>query len=183
MSCASGLTVVKLNIATGTKVGSNWKKKKEEFKVKLEEDISPPFRSRYSYSGTYTTDGQLVLPDLRDATKIFKPLRHFDEWSQLEPVGGSVLEFAYKGGELNLGRESGEVAVVVWKHVDEVVVAEVSFRYKDAKGKFLYSTARKAKKIYDDLQGFGWCNPVGITKTQYIYDEPSWLMGVMEFVA
>lgn len=155
---------------------------------KLEEDIAPPFRCRFSHSVTITLAGdpKIAMPKtLRDATAFFPVLgtlrtdgRDCAPETVLEVVNSiTVDESVWKGGKIIFemdgaaNSEKATVALALWArgNVGRPAVAELSFRLKDNEERFSRNLAEAARSMYTLLQRLDCSRPDGMTKTEYIY--------------
>ena len=163
---------------------------------KLEEDIAPPFRCRFSRSATITIpeDRKAALrktpKTLREATAFFPLLgtlrtdgRPCVSETVLAPVNSiTIQECVWKGGKILFEPEGTEeesekasAALILWSRGRESrpAVAELSFRIKDREERFNRDQATAAQEVYRLLQRLDWAWPEGITKTEYIYRDAS----------
>jgi len=153
-------------IARGVKI-----KSKHDLRTKLEEDISFPFRSRFSYSGTID-----LKKDVKRPEKLFSNLQGTEK---LIPVNGvEVSEEVYEG-VIVLDCIPVSAGVLLWKRDGKPLLGEFSFRYKSRNGKYPLTLALAAKSLYEDLQTLPTVDATGITKTQFVYEEPSWMQATM----
>lgn len=147
---------------------------------KFEEDIAPPFRSRYSSSVVVANPAKKLPATLSQASKVFPILGHArDGKSDLRKstavatVGGFVAhETVLTGVEITLPNDVRcTLAVIFWSHSwkSRIICAEVSFRYRNKKEKYLPETTRAAFDLFTSIQKLGWCMTNGITKTQAAY--------------
>lgn len=159
-------------------------------KLKFEEDIAPPFRSRFSHSNTVKFHGNTDCPfgktptALKDAASLFPVLGDLSsngetvsKKTKLLPVNGMTAnERVYKGPMLKLGgSESASIAVILWSNGwnGRPLVAEFSFRYRDKNEDYSAKTAQSARRFFEAIQTLDWCSPASVTKTQYVYRESS----------
>jgi len=154
----------------------------ERASTKFEEDISPPFQSRFSLSTTVRLreeefDGSRVV--MRDAVEHFPGLDRLCSGrsaahlgTPLEPVRGiQVRERVHDGLEVTLGDAHASLAIVVWLHNlrEKPLIAELSCRCGVAKRGVSPSVARDAYALFAGIQGMPSSIRLGPTKTQYIY--------------
>ncbi|WZO99013.1 CYTH domain-containing protein [Isosphaeraceae bacterium EP7] len=158
-------------------------------KHKLEEDIAPPFRCRFSHSNTVKIGGvgadRGLVTTLGEAGAMFPILRKLahdgrpiPEETVLLPVHNlSVFERVFTGASFVFGdlgdRDDDEssVALILWSTVKEgrPLVAEFSFRLKDKEEQFTRELAESARSFYEAIQRLDWCRPDAVTKTTFIY--------------
>jgi len=159
---------------------------------KLEEDIAPPFRCRLSHSTTVTLSGsggagpRTMPTTLDDATALFPVLktlvldgRPCPPETPLRTVHNiSVHERVYSKADLVLqapdsqaGDEEASVAVILWSNGADgrPLVAEFSFRIKEADERFSRGLAVTARSFFELLQRLDWYRPSAMTKTEYVY--------------
>jgi hypothetical protein len=162
---------------------------------KLEEDIAPPFRCRFSHSTTITVAGdrkttlQKTPKTLGEATAFFPVLstlradgRSCDPETTLEAVNSiTVYESIWKGGKIIFEpndeekSENATVALILWTRgkAGRPAVAELSFRIKDSEEHFSRDLAEAARSVYNLLQRLGCSRSEGMTKTENIYRDAS----------
>jgi hypothetical protein len=166
--------------AAGTDVGA---KPGLDAKSKLEEDIAPPFRCRFSHSctvkaggappaslkgaaelfpliGSLLHDGRLLTPDT--------PIRPVHNVTAHERVlTGAKVVFNPAGGP----GEEASAAVIVWTHAKSrrILVVEFSFRIKDKEERFSFATANSARSFFEVVLGHDWARPDSVTKTEYVF--------------
>jgi hypothetical protein len=155
---------------------------------KLEEDIAPPFRCRFSHSNTVTVEegagGRAAPTTLGEASAIFPILgtlthdgRACPPDTALTPVHNiEAFERVYTGAKLAFGLgpgsdEEASVALILWSAGKEgrPLVAEFSFRLKDEEERFTRGLAASARAFFEAVQHLDWCRPDAVTKTEYIY--------------
>ena len=149
-------------------------------KIKLEEDVGPPFVSRFSLSST--VEGKRRMPrNLREAARYFPVLKRLERDGRrcplklkLAPVNGvRAFERVFAGMKLKLPKTNAEVAVILWSNGrrGRPLVAEFSFRYPVDEGSNSRETALAAMRVFESLQQLDWCLPDARTKTRYVYRE------------
>lgn len=147
-------------------------------KIKLEEDISSPFRVQFSHSGTIS--GPKKSPTtISDAAEIFPGLAELNRDGELCPGttrlhtvnAMTMFERVIKGPWLDLTDTRAEIALILWSNGEagRPLVAEFSFRYEDKDENYPETTVRKAKYLFELLQRLDWFLPEGKTKTQFAY--------------
>ena len=166
-----------------------------EGETKLEEDIAPPFRCRYSHSTTITLAGVSKVASrktpktLLEATALFPGLgtlrsdgRQCDPETALDVVNSiTVDESVWKGGKIifetdgEANSEKATVALILWARgkAGRPAVAELSFRLKDSGEHSSRNLAEAARSAYTLLQRLDCCRPEGMTKTEYVYRDAS----------
>jgi hypothetical protein len=150
---------------------------------KFEEDIGPPFRSRFARSETIKVPGTRALGEdaacVRDAVKHFRGISKLwgkgdfgDFCAPLRPVNGlRPFETVFKGPRVSLGGTKAKLAVILWTDGPggKPMVAELSFRYRASDEGVRAATARDAFDFFEAVQRMPWSRPASITKTQYVY--------------
>lgn len=150
-------------------------------KPKFEEDIAPPFLSRFSRSVTIEATRELPTT-LADVSEWFSCLGELSSnglaCSPETPV--TVVneliahERVYSGPVIKLGDKSVKLAVILWAHrwKSRPIAAEFSFRYGDEDEHYPAESARQAMDLFAAIQGLDWCQTIGSTKTQIAYGVP-----------
>jgi hypothetical protein len=165
----------------------------EGFKAdeKLEEDIAPPFRCRFSHSNTVRPPKKSglrrgELPGTLGEAAAFFPVvgvvhdeRGIPPETPLRVVNGiTAYERVYTGARLVFGgaepdgdEEEASVALILWSDGDEgrPLVAEFSFRLEDEKERFSRGLSRSARSFFEGVQRLERARPEGRTKTEFIY--------------
>lgn len=164
-----------------------------EPEIKLEEDIAPPFRCRFSHSNTVKPprNSGLRTGDLPrtfgEASAVFPILEIVAREHRLatdEPLGivrGVVArETVYNGVTLFFpgagprGQDvEATVALIVWHEGNgpTPMVAELSFRLEDPKERFTRRLAREARGAFDAMQRMNRARPKSQTKTEFVYGD------------
>jgi hypothetical protein len=161
---------------------------------KLEEDIAPPFRCRFSHSTTITVAGkpQTALETPRtvgEASSLFPVLDRLrvngmpcPRATPLETVNSITIdEIVWKGGKVVFELDDEEkspkatVALILWARGKQARprVAELSFRIKDSDEQFSHDLAHSGRQVYEMMQRLDCARPEGMTKTEYIYRDAS----------
>ncbi len=168
-------------IASGTEIAVS---ERHAFETKFEEDIGPPWCSRFSRSATVELASNEVLGHdtvtLADAAKFYPGLLQVtrDEASlnpglRLYPVNTlQAYETVYEDAKLIFGGDrKSSVALILWatSKKGRPLVAELSFRIKQKEGEFAVRHCRQAMEFFRALQLMDWYLPQGMTKTQYAY--------------
>lgn len=159
---------------------------------KLEEDIAPPFRCRFSHSNTAQPPkkGRLrrgELPKTLGEARAFFPVLgtlHHDgratpRDAPLRVVNGITAfervftgtSLVFRGSEPDEGEGEASVALILWTDGEEgrPLVAEFSFRLEDEKERFSRGLSRSARSLFERFQGLDRARPKGTTKTEFIY--------------
>ncbi|MGD9722708.1 MAG: hypothetical protein AB7O59_15350 [Pirellulales bacterium] len=157
-------------------------RRKHEPQPKFEEDIAPPFRSRFSHSSTVKVDKQgAKLPKtVAAAAKIFPLLAALNEGdtngrnrTPLVVVNDfQAKERVWKGPVFALGGDVlATVALIFWSYEwkSRTIAAELSFRYGDKREQYDPLHAQLACDLFAAVQALEWCLPEGATKTQFAY--------------
>ncbi|GAA5506169.1 hypothetical protein [Novipirellula caenicola] len=155
---------------------------KLEGESKFEEDIAAPFASRFSRSVTIPSRGGDLPDTVAEASRLFPVLGKLPRDGRRLPgktpvfnVHGFVAhEQVRKGLKLRLSDDvDGSVAVILWSHAakSRILCAEFSFRYGDKKEKYSTVAAQTAYDLFTAIQKLDWCQPNGVTKTQFAYQE------------
>lgn len=174
--------------AAGTDVRTAGDQDAEE---KLEEDIAPPFRCRFSHSVTLALTRERKAPKtLREAADLFPVLgtlrvddRPCPPDTVLAPVHSiTVHECIWKGAKLTFEPthtseepEKATLALILWSRAKggRPAVAELSFRIKQSEKRFGRGLAASAREFYRLLQRLDSARPLGMTKTEYVYRDAS----------
>ncbi len=172
---------------------------KEEVKdddLKFEEDIVPPFVSKFAYSVSFKTDNLPQFETMSDAVALFPGLAAYDihEKTPLAVVNGfRAHEVMHYIGKLTLDRMPRARGLELPEFVvnaalshwflrpdenDYPLVTEFSFSY-DAKAagnddrleKFPPTVVAGANRLFRDVQNqAGWLAQFGSTKTAYVFE-------------
>ncbi len=148
-------------------------------KEKFEEDIAPPFRSRFSRSVKVASDLSHLPQSVGEAAKVYPVLGELkrdggklDSSTPLRIVGNFVpRERVYYGLELSLAAVPASVAVILWAPAwkRRIVAAELSFRYRNSDEKYPARTTQLAFDLFAALIGLPWCDQDSVTKTEFVY--------------
>lgn len=145
-------------------------------KSKFEEDIGPPFCSRFSRSTTVACRADDVPRDLEVAASWFPRLAAVckeGEPALLEVVGREVPhERVYEGLQIHLDDAvAASVAIILWtqKWKGDFWCGELSFRYGSPEEKYSLETATAAYRLFGKLQQQAWALPQAASKTQLAY--------------
>jgi hypothetical protein len=165
-------------------------------KQKLEEDIVPPFISRFSHSNTLTfapgvtpSFGEIpeTVEDCAAIFPVFETLivngRKLSGKTSVNPVNGlEAYERVFEGGTLHFHAKDdleesvkASVALILWSlgAQGRPLVAEFSFKYKDKDEDqhFNRNMAVEAKRCFERIQTMDWILRDGRTKTAYAYGD------------
>lgn len=150
--------------------------------LKFEEDITPPFISKFSKSTSLETTTKPVLDKISDVVDIFSGLDDLKlpKDTPVEIVNSfQAHEVSHKFGSFKFGDKKIKAAFSFWyllgKDSEIPIVAEFSFDYgaKDSEGDFqleMFSTetVSGANKLFLSLQNqLGWLNLNSTTKTAF----------------
>lgn len=176
-------------VVAGTEVGP-----REKGKSKLEEDIAPPFRCRFSHSASIefprdeSNPGPHPPLNLKSAAVLFPLLgtlradgRACAPETSLSLVNHIVVdEEVWKGPRIVFDDRDGQstkatVALILWSRQKrrQVVAAELSFRIKDEEERFSRPVAEAARAVYETMQRLDLARQDGMTKTEYVYRDAS----------
>ncbi|MEI7701776.1 MAG: hypothetical protein WCK86_18410 [Planctomycetia bacterium] len=152
------------------------------WKSKFEEDIAPPFSSRYSQSVT-VSDRRVRKPNrLSQMAAIFPALGCLKD-SDLRTDGDMTLtvvrdfrprERVYRGLKFWLSDTlPATVALILWGITwkSPALCAELSFRFGDPKEHYAFPVVTSAHALFTSLQTQPCCRPNSPTKTQLAYGE------------
>lgn len=172
---------------------------KEEVKdddLKFEEDIVPPFVSKFAYSVSFKTDNLPQFETMADAVALFPGLAVYDihEKTPLAVVNGfRAHEVMHYIGKLTLDRMPRARGLELPEFVvnaalshwylrpdenDYPLVTEFSFSYdaraaggEDRLEKFPPTVVAGANRLFRDVQNqAGWLAQFGSTKTAYVFE-------------
>ena len=164
--------------------------------LKFEEDVVPPFVSKFAYSVSFKTSDLPSLETLKDALDFFPGLRAFDipAATPLVAVNGfRAHEVMHYIGKLTLDKMPTaraarlpdfvvKVALSHWylrpDENDYPLVTEFSFSYDanaedkdDRLEKFPPTVVAGANRLFRDIQNqAGWLAQFGSTKTAYVFE-------------
>jgi hypothetical protein len=152
------------------------------WKSKFEEDIAPPFSSRYSQSVTIS-DRRVRRPDrLRQMAAIFPALgclKQSDVSTDADPPLTIVNDFrprerVYRGLRFWLSdAQPATVALILWSLTwkSPALCAELSFRFGDPKEHYEFPVITASHALFNAIQCLPCCQPNSPTKTQVAYGE------------
>jgi hypothetical protein len=145
----------------------------DDARDKLEEDITPGFRSKFSRSVTVAAE--------RDVGELEDPLDAFVGWvhevvpptADLHAVGGATFdELVVEGATVRVADEKkAHLELTLWslEPYGDPVVAELSFSY-DVDGEHDFEIATGMLALFEALQRRdGWVTDDGDTKTAFAY--------------
>lgn len=149
--------------------------------TKLEEDISANayinFKSVYGHS--------TKVPNQRRINRINDVYYHFPDFERRYPIysrtpltavnSTPIYERVYQGMEIDLGSIDAKISLTLWysqspSGQQSPVIAELSFKYKDANIGYTRKVVNRAKKSFDALRTLTtWVSPNSQTKTGWIF--------------
>jgi hypothetical protein len=168
--------------------------------VKFEEDVTPPFASKFSYSASFRSEELPRIETLADAAKLFPDLEKHGvpAVTPIQVVNGfRVHEVMHYIGKLKLDKMPSprglaaalpefvvKVSLSHWylqeSEDDYPLVTEFSFGFdateeQDGDGdrleKFPPTVVAGANRLFRDVQNqAGWLSPFGLTKTAYLFE-------------
>jgi len=152
-----------------------------EAKEKFEEDVIPPFASRYSSSVAVQSPGLLEVNNIGEVKDMFPGLADLEIPNELavEPVRGfRAHEVFHKAGKIKFGKKPKvKCARSFWylwpERTGRPVVAEFSFDFDDKtkKERFPAHVVQGAGALFRSLQRQpGWVDFRSTTKTAYAYE-------------
>jgi hypothetical protein len=180
--------------AAGNDVRCTKEVKKDD--LKFEEDVVPPFASKFAYSVSFKTDGLPPLDTMADLVATFPGLANFEipDATPIAVVNGfKAHEVMHYIGKLKLDKMPSlradelpdfvvKVALSHWylrpDENDYPLVTEFSFSYDavaqdkdDELEKFPPTVVASANRLFRDVQNqAGWLAPFGSTKTAYVFE-------------
>jgi hypothetical protein len=165
--------------------------------IKFEEDVIPPFVSKFSYSASFRADELPRIETMQDAIDLFPGLEQqgVSTTTPLRIVNGfRAHEVMHYIGKLKLDKMPAtralelpdfvvKVALSHWylqeNQDDYPLVTEFSFDYDavgqdggdDSLEKFPPTVVAGANRLFSDVQNqAGWLSPFGMTKTAYLFE-------------
>lgn len=157
-----------------------------ESKQKFEEDILPPFVSKFSNSNTVKIKETTPLGTVGEIARLFPGIKtlNLDENTVVAPVDGfRVIEIVRELCEIRFDDQEPVVSSMSFWYLEDSetewpMIAEFSFAYKplaipvgDRLETFADGTVTGAGKLYRALQKHsGWLNLDGTTKTAFALD-------------
>jgi hypothetical protein len=153
-------------------------------KQKFEEDILPPFVSRFSHSNSIETDTKPHLETMKDVVALFPGIAHLsiDENTPVKTANDFLaLEVVRKLCKFQFEKtETIKASLSFWYLVSDTdwpLIGEFSFDYdaaeKDESGLEQYSltVVEQAKNFFSAVQNqTGWLDLSGTTKTAFALD-------------
>jgi len=150
-------------------------------KIKFEEDILPPFASKFAHSNSIETGVLPSLETIKDVTSIFPGIARlgFDGDTPIKTANDfSVLEVVRKLCKFQFGKtETIKASLSFWyltEDTDWPLVSEFSFDYdavKNDKGdlkEYSHEVVERAKGLFSALQNqTGWLDLTTTTKTAF----------------
>lgn len=147
---------------------------------KFEEDITPPFISKYSKSSSIKIDGDPKLESIDELTDYFPVLKdlHTPPKSPLVKVGNfKAYETVYEPGHLEFADSNIKVELCFsfWHLLENTeefpLIGEFSFNYRDDAGDFPLTMIIGANGLFEALQKqAGWLDFSNSTKTAFAYE-------------
>jgi hypothetical protein len=164
--------------------------------IKFEEDITPPFASKFSYSASFKAEELPRIETLEDVSRLFPGLKGQDvpATTPIRVVNGfRAHEVMHYIGKLKLDKMPTpraarglpdfvvKVALSHWylqeNEDDYPLVTEFSFGFDANEGdddrleKFPPTVVAGANRLFRDVQNqAGWLSPFGLTKTAYLFE-------------
>jgi hypothetical protein len=167
--------------------------------VKFEEDVTPPFASKFSYSASFRVDELPHMETMGDVAKLFPSLQGqgIPLVTPIQVVNGfRAHEVMHYIGKLKLDKMPTpraarglpdfvvKVALSHWylqeNEDDYPLVTEFSFDFDASEGngegsdrleKFPPTVVAGANRLFRDVQNqAGWLSPFGLTKTAYLFE-------------
>ena len=182
--------------AAGSDLSCSEKIKKDD--LKFEEDVTPPFASKFSYSASFKTNELPRILEMQDVVDIFPGLAQCDIHGKtpIQIVNGfRAHEVMHYIGKLKLDKMPAtralelpdfvvKVALSHWYLLDNEddypLVTEFSFGFDATAGddkeddrleKFPPTVVAGANRLFRDVQNqAGWLSPFGLTKTAYLFE-------------
>jgi hypothetical protein len=160
----------------------------EEGETKFEEDVLPPFISKFSHSTSLKFKNEPDLNQMNDLIKLFPDLEYFalPGHTPLQPVNNFVArEIAHYVGQFNFDQVPIVKACLNFWYLpsaesDLPQIVEFSFDYDLDKAlledptqleQFPVPVVTGAYRMFQALQGqTEWLNPDGTTKTAFAYE-------------
>lgn len=147
-------------------------------KVKLEEDIAPPYVSRFSTSVSIIAKKSIL--DTSGYVSFDRIIDHFPFLRELElneqPLvrvnGLQMLESVLDGPGFHVQGMMARMALILWRHPESERIASVEFSFRVPFGESLFQRdiANKLFCIFARFQNSDWVSAKQQTKTAYIYD-------------
>jgi len=182
--------------AAGCDLSCSQKIKKDD--IKFEEDVVPPFASKFSYSASFRTDELPRIETLADAVEFFPGLAQYGIHAErpIQIVNGfRAHEVMHYIGKLKLDKMPAtralglpdfvvKVALSHWylleNEDDYPLVTEFSFGFDATEGddkdddrleQFPPTVVAGANRLFQDMQNqAGWLASFGSTKTAYAFE-------------
>lgn len=148
-------------------------------KSKLEEDIG--FTANGHLTSTFSYSNDLDASKMARNLQALAPWLHTPQsvssWPQvtLQKVSNlTITERVYKGFKIDLGKQNASSALTLWYDANSIenerpIIAEFSFKYKDADGQFSQKVEQRARNLLKALQDMPLSNPNSASKTRLIY--------------
>jgi uncharacterized protein YjbK len=156
----------------------------QESDFKFEEDIMPPFTSKFSHSCSIKTKNEPIFQTMGDAINLFPGLGNFEipEDTPIKIVGNfKAHEIFRKAGKIKFSHQETEIKACFsfWYLLEEDIIppliGEFSFDYDAPDGKpeeFSTEVVANTNRFFTTLQRYaaGWLNFDTTTKTAFAYD-------------
>ncbi|MBX7169042.1 MAG: hypothetical protein K1X74_22090 [Pirellulales bacterium] len=165
-------------VSAGTKIAPADKFQEDLRDLKFEEDIAPPFASRFSHSATIQGPNQ-APEDLAAAAAWFPLLAKLKRDGEtcpgklaLQPVNVlAIHERVFKGPTCTFHKTTAEVALIIWTNgpLGRMLAVEFSFHYDLEDEELTTKAAESAWRFYRYIQRLDWCLADARTKTQLAY--------------
>ncbi|MDQ7004033.1 MAG: hypothetical protein Q9N67_03545 [Ghiorsea sp.] len=144
--------------------------------TKFEEDISPPFISKYSHSTSQSIGAGKNLNDMNDPIGLYQGLLTYG-FNPKEPIALVnnliISEKVYKGVSVDLGKLKAKFSLTLWYDTNTSttpVVAEISFKYKDTNENYSDNVTQRALAIFEIMQNMPhWVSTTSLTKTAFVF--------------
>lgn len=146
-----------------------------KFEQKLEEDICPPFSSRFSRSTTIFQKDSVSIR-IEELAKSFAVLSDLGIQGELVTVNfHNMVESVWKGPTFRCSEKlDAEWALILWqrKNSKHLAVSELSFRLPIKRSLLRDGRAASLMELFGKLQRPEWLDQQFTTKTEWIYSRP-----------
>ncbi|MGK0290760.1 MAG: hypothetical protein ACI86H_002222 [bacterium] len=153
-------------------------KKPAKNRKKWEKDITLNSK-KYSYTQKKKISKSKKIQKFNDIAGLYSEIRKgkFDLQTKLKVVNDLVIrEKTYAGAKIKLKKKKAKLTLTLWysKTKNQPVIAEISFKYKSKKGKFLKKTDKQAKRVLRSIHKMKkWIATKSQTKTAFVYSTGS----------